>query len=206
MIKFTANFTFAGKNCTTSATQKVNYLDYKQVGDGAKVTGFYGYLEDDEELVIPDKVPKDYVNEIIAGSDINYIDGQAFKNNNIIRKVKMGENIKGFSNESFMGCKNLTEVTIGSNLESLGSDCFANCPNLKSFKTTACGYLYLTNGANPFSGSDNVVAYTPHSVVFQKRLQSVGVKTIGTDKHNYSINWDWSNYYRNCVMHIKCSE
>lgn len=65
---------------------------------------------------------------------VTSVDKSAFKNNNSIKKVKLGKNIKNIEAGAFRGCKNLTSVSLPSNLQTVEKNSFNGCSSLKSIK------------------------------------------------------------------------
>ncbi|MDE6691183.1 MAG: leucine-rich repeat domain-containing protein [Clostridia bacterium] len=79
----------------------------------------YGYLGDETNLVIPDK---------IAGYPVAKIDGGAFKNSDVV-SVTFNSEVK-IDDGAFVNCTKLTWVISKYKITTLGDDAFQNCPKL----------------------------------------------------------------------------
>ena len=121
------------------ATGSFSYEEY----DGkATITG---YLGDDAEVVIPEK---------IDGLVVDSIGTEAFRGNEHITSVTMPDTIEAIGPHAFYWCASLEDVTLSSQLTTIGSWAFAHCGSLSEITIPKT----VTSAHSAFSASGVEIA------------------------------------------------
>ena len=68
--------------------------------------------------------------EVIIPEGIEKIEPEAFKDNELVRKVIMPDSITEIGDNAFSGCSNLQNIRFSNNLKSIGEDSFLNCKKI----------------------------------------------------------------------------
>lgn len=144
----------------SSVTYKIDGIEYllKKNTDGTLTIGIKN-LNGKENVVIPDSVT-------VAGvvSAVTEISKEAFKNNTIIKTVKMGNNVTKIGDSAFEGCKNLKSVTIGPAVTNIGNKAFKGCTSLTKINIPKS---VLKIGNSAFEGCSKLKTVTFHEGLLQ---------------------------------------
>lgn len=105
----------------------INYMTYKVSSVKNGTASFISSNNKKSSISIPDTVKIDG-----KTYKVSKIEGNAFKNNTKLKRVKIGSNIAEIGNGAFQGCKNLTSVKIGNGVTTIGDNAFEGCKALRS--------------------------------------------------------------------------
>lgn len=105
---------------------------------------------------------------------VTKISKSAFKNNQYLKKVKIGSNVQVIESKAFANCKKLMQVTLGSRMTTIGDSAFQNCTALK--KVTIPSRV-TTIGKSAFRGCTKLT-----SVVMGSRIKKIGIYAFYGDK------------------------
>ena len=112
-------------------------FSYEEYNGKATITG---YLGDDAEVVIPEK---------IDGLVVDSIGAEAFRGNEHITSVTMPDTIEAIAELAFYRCSNLANVELSAELTTIASEAFGYCDSLKEIVIPRT----LVSTDNPFIGS-----------------------------------------------------
>ncbi len=159
------------------------------------------YNGNDENVIVPDKVPDDYPDKDLRDQTFSIIGDNAFKNNTTIKNVIIQGNIGNIGKSAFANCTNLTEVTIGDGLDYLSQSCFRNCPSLQKVtiysEDNNFGMYY-----DAFSNSSNVTVYgyrnsKVHNVMDANHIPFVPLDPEEIEDETYSVSKTWDIDFAN---------
>ncbi len=188
------NKKFADESAETEleSVPVVPYFTF-EMKSGIVLTGYNG---DDEEVIIPSKVPESYLeydpdaqDMIDSSYGIEEIGANAFKDNTKIQKISTDKFIQYVGKSAFEGCTSLTSVQFANGVGTVSANAFNNCSSLKSLEV---GYL-LRDGINSpnFEGTpDDLTFKGAHVTANQKSKLMLAAETFGklfeiTDSHIY---------------------
>jgi hypothetical protein len=97
--------------------------------------------------------------------NVTSIEANAFKNNTVVKSVKIPSSVTTIGNNAFSGCKALKKVTIGANVTLIGNNAFAGCTSLKS---VVIGKKVKEIGKKAFFNCKSLKKITVKSKVLQK--------------------------------------
>lgn len=100
------------ENAKETDKEEFSYFSYEGV------TYITQYIGDSEIVVIPGE---------IDGTPVVQVSDTAFRNNEIVKAVKIGKNVKVIGEYVFANCINLEYVIFGDNVESVGEATFIGC-------------------------------------------------------------------------------
>ncbi len=150
------------------------------------------YNGNDENVLVPDRVPYNYPDENLRGNDFNIIREDAFKGNSTIRNVIMLDNISHIGT-AFANCENLTEVTIGNKLQYLETGCFYKCPALNKI-TIYSKRSDFDFGFLAISECPNVTVYGYRGTTLESKIIGAGIPFVPLDPEEGGIEIQNVNY------------
>ena len=100
----------------------VTYSYYEtSLKKGVVITGIAPGTESGEILELPSE---------INGTEVQYINEQAFKNNTKIKEVILPDTMQFIEEEAFCGCSSLKKVRLPEHLHKIYDNAFRDCPSL----------------------------------------------------------------------------
>lgn len=106
------------------------------------------------------------------------IAANAFKNNKVISKVKIGSNVSLIGDNAFLNCTSLKAVTIPAKVKKIGKQAFCGCKRLKTIKVGSKKLSDKNVGSKAFAKADpKAVVKAPASCLksYKKLLQKRGL-------------------------------
>ncbi|MCI8564673.1 MAG: leucine-rich repeat protein, partial [Lachnospiraceae bacterium] len=177
---------------TDKSTKSVYKVTKPGVKNGGSVTGAeVAYFKSAAKAKVV-KIPQTVTINAIKYK-VTSISNNAFKNNKIVTKVKMGNTIVTIGKNAFLGCKKLKTVTLGKKLKTLKEKAFCNCVSLtkaaipnkvakigkmafsgcKKLKDVKIGKNVTVIDAEAFIGCTSLTIIT-----FPSRLKKIGSKAF----------------------------
>lgn len=93
---------------------------------------------------------------------VTSIAAQAFKNNKVVTKVKIGSNVTVIGKNAFRGCGKLQSATIGKNVTTIKTKAFYGCKKLKRITINTAKLTSKEVGSKAFAGiSKNCIVKVP---------------------------------------------
>ena len=183
-----------------------------EMKSGIVLTGYNG---NDEEVIIPKKVPESYLaydpdaQELIDSTyGVEEIAADAFKDHTEIKKISTDKFIQYVGKSAFEGCTSLTSVQFAEGVGTIKANAFDNCSSLESL---AVGYLLRDGIDSPnFEGTpDNLTFIGAHVAGIQKSKLMLAAESFGkqfeiTDEHVYGdsyyvLDGDTVEEFKSCV-------
>ena len=192
----------------TGSYKGKNKTDFK-VGDKFRYRMYADsnvYIVDCENdvanVLIPDRVPLDYIVQDLAGRPVYGIAQEVFENNQKIETLTAGDNLVEIGPYAFSGCSNLKTVTIGSGLKTLAHSSFNGTVNLKEFTTTMNNEI--DEDFDPGFTSADTVFKGLHGSTFASWVKDVQKgKFFGIDRHS-EPTWIWSSDGSSATADFDC--
>jgi cell wall assembly regulator SMI1 len=137
---------------------------YKVTGDGTTVEFTKPINEKKTSVTIPSTITYQKISYTVTSIGTN-----AFKNNQYLKKVKIGDYVTSIGKNSFYNCSKLSSVTFGKRVSTIGAAAFAKCTALTKLTLPVS---VASIGKQSFYGCKKLKTLT----IQTKRLTS---KTIG---------------------------
>lgn len=117
------------------------------------------HIDSNGEVIIPEGIEKiepeafkdnELVRKVVMPNSIVEIGVNAFNGCSNLQEIKFSNNIKRISNNAFKNCTSLSDIELPENLEEIGTASFRNCINLKNIRV---GDKIKSIGQLSFAGS-----------------------------------------------------
>lgn len=165
------------------------------------------YNGTDASIVIPDRVPADYLDADQRENIVTGIDVRAFVGKTFITDVTVGDDLHGIYESAFEGCTGLVTITAGSGLSHIGSGAFKGCASLASFSSTSTEvitfYYQAQEAEDSFDTGSGIRFCGPHGSTLLNIAKDFGGTFVPTDPHN-EPQWTWATDYSCATATFDC--